>query len=864
MKGKKRLASFLLVCMLVATSLVLVLPLNAPEVKADVVHLGSTMAEDWAGGSPNIYDMDPTPYVVFWDPNENHTINTDYIVNPDYTLIIPALNYINGTTMSEHWVGFSENIRITVQAGGTLITNTDGDSATKTPFIPLGSNWDGIYFEAGGQGCIQDCLFQQSTNGVQFEPDSILKTPGITGSKFEEYGNYGVKIDGSEGYTNVHDNVEFTSDTGIGLEVLNGQLNITNTYPNTITFTGHGDGLSCLHIVNSEVTVGPNTYFNGKYTIAQPGNCVHIENNTTPNSTVITENYFYFGYPGDYYIGCDGASPLIVSPRFELGTNATGTLTLIGNENASGAPSHPILRDPINMSNPAPFHNSTCEATGSSSVSIQWYLDVYVIDPHDNPIGNAPVWVYDRLANPAEPPYQLTDNGGDIGWARDFVVTELIIYNDSKVNFNPFNISAMNNSMVGYAISPDNIINVSKEVTVTVPFMVGSNTPPIVSYIYISPGILSGNITIEYMLHDPDPEDNGSLSVEVLFSKNGGPEFPASPAPESDPTTGLFSDTLYVFIWDSQNLKDLPNGNYTTVYIKIIPYDKAGVGIPSQIGPFTVDNTPPPPPTPSPPKKIGAKLVAGGKDVMIFWNASDDDGKGENDVEGYTVYKSFTGVNGIYDFAAWIKANGSASYNWSDIDTGDGNPNNYFYIVRANDTLDIEEQNINKVGKFVYPLEKDWNLISIPLIQTNTSRDNVLQTIVGNYTGIYAYHAGKSRPWLHWHNTKPAHFNDVFDINHRDGYYIRMLNPDYLVVAGKVPTNAQIDLKTGWNLVGYPCLVEMTRDDAISSISHLHPRVSFYNTTSGKEEELAPDDIMSPGIGYWIHVKAACVWELPF
>jgi hypothetical protein len=71
-------------------------------------------------------------------------------------------------------------------------------------------------------------------------------------------------------------------------------------------------------------------------------------------------------------------------------------------------------------------------------------------------------------------------------------------------------------------------------------------------------------------------------------------------------------------------------------------------------GPYTFNQFQPlaPPTPPTPPTGLQASLVAGGSDVMLSWNASLDDGVGEDDVEGYTVYRSITGVNGTYEFAA--------------------------------------------------------------------------------------------------------------------------------------------------------------------------------------------------------------------
>jgi hypothetical protein len=268
---------------------------------------------------------------------------------------------------------------------------------------------------------------------------------------------------------------------------------------------------------------------------------------------------------------------------------------------------------------------------------------------------------------------------------------------------------------------------------------------------------------------------------------------------------------------------------------------------------------PPPPPMPSPPTGLHAKLVVNGKNILLSWNASIDDGKNENDIAGYSIYKSSTGVNGTYNFTSWVSANGYVSYTWTDVNAGDGDWNNYFYIVRANDTLNNEEQNDNKAGKFVNYLADGWNLFSVPLIQIDASKEHVLQTIEGNYVILQGYHAGKSRPWLHWHKDKPKYFNDVIEINHKEGYYIKMLIPDHLVVAGRVPTVTQIPLKTGWNLIGYPCLINKTVEEALSSIDGKYNIVEYYDTSKDKEVRLEPNDYMKPGLGYWIHISEDCI-----
>jgi hypothetical protein len=508
------------------------------------------------------------------------------------------------------------------------------------------------------------------------------------------------------------------------------ELNITTT-----NFLSHGLFNPQLHILNANVTVYQTTFMDGNIA----GNSVYIQDNC--NGTWFNDCDFVDGSPGFYYIASEGTSYLIENTSFDT---VGGGYSVIARQGTFGIPSQVTILNPTGDGSSgfwdATFDNSTLYANGTSTISLQWYKNVHVEDPDGNPIPNAPVWVKNRFGNPASPPMKLTNSSG---WAKWFICTEKILYDGSETNFNLFNVSSENNSMIGYA----------------------------------------------------NPQDTIDQSLENFI---------------------------------------------------VVPF------------------SPPPPPSPSPPTGLSAKLSGSITNVKLTWNASADDGKGENDVVGYTVYKSLTGVYGSYLFETWIVANGSSSYYWSDLNAGDGDWNNYFYIVRANDTLDNEEKNINRVGKVVNNLDNEWNIFSVPLKQLQISSDYVLKAIEGNYATIQGHHAGKSKPWIHWHWKKPSIFNDIIRIDHKDGFYIKMNNSDYLVVAGEVPSNTQISLKAGWNLVGYPCLESKKVSFALSSISGSYNKVEFYNTTSNKEEGLGPNDLMHPGMGYWIHATADCIWDVPF
>ncbi|UCE39404.1 MAG: PQQ-like beta-propeller repeat protein [Thermoplasmata archaeon] len=382
------------------------------------------------------------------------------------------------------------------------------------------------------------------------------------------------------------------------------------------------------------------------------------------------------------------------------------------------------------------------------------------------------------------------------------------------------------------------------------------------SDILSSPAIAYGNCyftSTDGELYCVDAEDSGP-TPSFVWSETVGDSWSSPAVADGKVVVGSRgTNSIYCFdalsgalIWS----RNLGNDIYSS---PAISDGKVVVGVrgsPESV--YCFGNLTSPPSPPAPPTNLQAQLVGNGNDVMVFWDASIDDGSGDDNVLGYTVYKSSAGVNGPYDFEAWVLATDSPTYDWTDVGAGDGDLNDYFYIVRANNTDNNEENNVRKVGKVVNQQAKGWNLISVPLIQASTSRNYSLQTIEGNSSAVQSYHAGKSKPWLHWNDKKPAHLNDVNDITNENGYYIYMVNTDYLVTAGKVPTTTSISLYHGWNMVGYPSLEIRTRNDALSSISASYNRVIFLDTQSGREVFLGPSDLMSPGYGYWIHVTENC------
>ncbi|UCE73998.1 MAG: hypothetical protein JSV56_13420, partial [Methanomassiliicoccales archaeon] len=476
MNKKRQLESILLVFTLVATSVVVFFPLTAPNVKAPpIVHKSNTADED--GVSP--YDIDGLKNnIVVWNPNEDHHISDNYKVNAGYTLDIPA--------MGSKKITFTNN-DTSIIVFGRFITHNDGNEWSRTFFWGENKyNWKGIYFMSGSEGCITDCWFQDAKTALVFLQNSRLISPGIEQTKFD-CKDYCVRI--SEGDPSGYWNIESCTfddldDSAIGMKVIMTDINLKGCL-----FYRHKANKFNLYISNSNVYSYQNYFYGG----GQTGNLVHIEDfygggwRGNSNGTIFEDCNFRYGASDDYLIKVDGATPLFDNCTFD-----TYHCDSVVANDKYGVPAHPIILNPKCIT--GSFDNTSINATGGSSVTLQWFMHVNARDPDDNPIPNAPVWVEDRNRDPAQPHCKYTDENA---WAEWFIVTELILYNDSISHFSPFNVSAMNYSVWGFA-DPEPTMNMTKKVYVIVPFSSIPNQPPEITWVTTPKGVQSELVTIQY------------------------------------------------------------------------------------------------------------------------------------------------------------------------------------------------------------------------------------------------------------------------------------------------------------------------------------------------------------------------------
>ncbi|UCE36192.1 MAG: hypothetical protein JSW00_11670 [Thermoplasmata archaeon] len=201
----------------------------------------------------------------------------------------------------------------------------------------------------------------------------------------------------------------------------------------------------------------------------------------------------------------------------------------------------------------------------------------------------------------------------------------------------------------------------------------------------------------------------------------------------------------------------------------------------------------------------------------------------------------------------------------------------HFRVASYNDSVNFNiSLDFTFTTKFSIDLMPGWNMISVPLNQTNTNLATVLENISLDYDAVQWYNiTDVMDPWKHSHVGKPSSLNDLTDINRFKAIWIHITNPMgvTLYINGNAPEVGyvnQITLYNGWNFVGYPSLIERPPDS--SGLPAEVDMVMWYNASSGIWERwdpgsYSPDNLnlLKPAQGLWIHHTGATdVWLLEY
>jgi hypothetical protein len=162
-------------------------------------------------------------------------------------------------------------------------------------------------------------------------------------------------------------------------------------------------------------------------------------------------------------------------------------------------------------------------------------------------------------------------------------------------------------------------------------------------------------------------------------------------------------------------------------------------------------------------------------------------------------------------------------------------------------------------------LQAGANLVSIPLTTASTALEDVLTSVSGNYTKVFAFD-GSAKSWKSYDVSLPGWANSLQTIDRTMGFWIYMNSASTLSVSGDIPTSTSIPLYTGANLIGFPRSNAQSVADALASIAGKYTKVFEYDaaTSSWKSYDVSLPgwanslQQMRPGYGYWVYVTENC------
>jgi parallel beta-helix repeat protein len=246
------------------------------------------------------------------------------------------------------------------------------------------------------------------------------------------------------------------------------------------------------------------------------------------------------------------------------------------------------------------------------------------------------------------------------------------------------------------------------------------------------------------------------------------------------------------------------------------------------------------------------------EDVTLVWIASPDDGWGFKTVVRYDIYRnsSYELTGQGYSYLASVP---NGTYQYVDSSVGEGDPSNYFYRVCAVDFNNNSTCSGFQAGKFTRSLTQGLNLISTPLGQMNDSVEVVLQTV--SFNKAWAYDS-INHEWTTFMKSKP-YAGGLEHILHTMGVWVDVASDSNFTVAGAVLEPVSIDLKAGWNLVGFPSfnatysVGDLKASLPATKVEGLDPTAPPYFL-----ESLQDSDTLQAGHGYWIYASTDATWNL--
>jgi len=273
---------------------------------------------------------------------------------------------------------------------------------------------------------------------------------------------------------------------------------------------------------------------------------------------------------------------------------------------------------------------------------------------------------------------------------------------------------------------------------------------------------------------------------------------------------------------------------------------------------FCVQNIPPTRP-PRPPVLTDTALVNGRNDVRVAWNLSPDD---PGNLDYYEVFRStnfYDKNKGVTYTSIGTSLAGQGFY----LDTGNGaDANSYFYFVKAVNAGG-SAPSVAQGAKAVKPMISGMNLISVPVLTGDMTLSTILSGV--NYDSVRWYDPLDAVD--HWQSYKPGRtYNDFTEATVGMGLWVHTTSAGNAKVAGVVPTGVNVQIKEGWNLVGFPSFMPYTLGELLLQMPGNVMAFEAYNALKAPYylDRITYDTFqLGAGNGYWILALSDGIWNVP-
>jgi hypothetical protein len=194
----------------------------------------------------------------------------------------------------------------------------------------------------------------------------------------------------------------------------------------------------------------------------------------------------------------------------------------------------------------------------------------------------------------------------------------------------------------------------------------------------------------------------------------------------------------------------------------------------------------------------------------------------------------------------------------------------------ASNTPQTVTVTLNYLPIYRCEVKSGWNLISIPAQLVDNTIEVALQSIAGNFNSVWRWVCDPTYPnggyWKLYVPGKPI-ISDLKTFHAGDGYWIDMKDAAVLTLSVQAASGGPIQVKQGWNMLGYNSLTAKPIEDALSSIaSHVNSVWAWkcdpsyagggYWMLYDPDKPLISDlKTLKPGMGLWMDAIDACEWS---